>query len=236
MTTLDYLNDTYLFKSEATLLEIKDHELGTALILDKTIFYPQGGGQPSDTGSIMSGKETFTVKQVRLDKDGTVWHFGDFKETSFSCGDKVTLEVNEKQRIIHSQLHSAGHLIDCAITEMQLDPLKPIKGYHFLNGPYVEYEGIITDTEKVKLELETRVNQLIKQRIDISAINISSDEAIKQNLSIPEGKSARIIEFTGYEGCGCGGTHVKNTFEIGKITIRKIKSKKGNTRISYNIE
>ena len=51
----------------------------------------------------------------------------------------------------------------------------------------------------------------------------------------PPGKSARVVAFSGFEGCGCGGTHVKNTSEIGKVSIRKIKVKKGVTRIAYAI-
>lgn len=76
MTKLIYLDDTYLFEKEAVIVEIKENERGKAVILNETIFYPQGGGQPADKGEIISGDNIFVVNDVRLDETGTVWHFG----------------------------------------------------------------------------------------------------------------------------------------------------------------
>jgi Ser-tRNA(Ala) deacylase AlaX len=80
MTKLNYLEDTYLFESEATFVEIRENEKGKAIILDETIFYPQGGGQPADRGEITSGDSVFTVNDVRLAEDGIVWHFERLKK------------------------------------------------------------------------------------------------------------------------------------------------------------
>ena len=64
-------------------------------------------------------------------------------------------------------------------------------------------------------------------------IELSNEEAKKRGIWAPPGKSARIVNFKGYKSSGCGGTHVKSTGEIGRVTIRKISSKKGKTRIAY---
>jgi len=93
MTKLNYLEDTHLFEAEATFLETKNHEKGTAVILDGTIFYPQGGGQPADQGKISTPNATFTVNDVRLDEDGTVWHFGIFENGEFQKGEKIKHKV-----------------------------------------------------------------------------------------------------------------------------------------------
>ena len=79
MTKLNYLDDTYLLESKATFIEIKENEKGKAVILDETIFYPQGGGQPADTGKIILDNNIFSVTDVRLDENGIVWHFGEFQ-------------------------------------------------------------------------------------------------------------------------------------------------------------
>ncbi|HIF14485.1 MAG TPA: hypothetical protein EYQ86_03840 [Bacteroidetes bacterium] len=92
MTNLLYLDNTYLFETSAKFIELKENEKGTAIILDQTIFYPQGGGQPADTGKIILGSNEFIVTDVRLDEQGLVWHFGTFNSNPFNNGDEVDLE------------------------------------------------------------------------------------------------------------------------------------------------
>ncbi len=127
MTKLNYLNNTYLFKSNAIFVEIKENDRGKAVILDETIFYPQGVGQPADKGEIISNNAIFSVTDVRLDKNGTIWHFGEFKNGEFQKGDKVTLKINKERRITNTKLHSAGHLLDCTVTKIGIKNLKPTK-------------------------------------------------------------------------------------------------------------
>ena len=236
MTILDYLEDTYKFKSEATFLELCETEKGQAVILDHTIFYPQGGGQPADHGTIISTNNIFTVTDVRLDETGTVLHFGTFQKESFSKENKVTLEVDEKRRLLNARLHSAGHLLDVAVDNVGIQGLTPTKGYHFTEGPYVEYEGILENAAEWIPKLENEVNKLIDANLKIEKESLTYDQAKSRGIFAPAGKSVQVINFEGAKGCGCGGTHIKSTKEIGRISIRKIKSKKGITKISYSLE
>lgn len=236
MTQLLYQQDTYLFKSTTSVLEIRTLEDGRiAVILDQTIFYPQGGGQPCDTGTISSNQARFVVTDVRLDASGTVYHMGTFEQTMFAPGDSVELEINQDRRIRNAKLHSAGHLLDCAVTQLGLQ-LKPSKGYHFSEGPYVEYEGDVTSTPEMIQAIESKIHALIGADIPVIIEELSYEQALQQGIKAPEGKSARIVAFQGFEPCGCGGTHIKSAGQIGSIKIRKIKSKGGFTRISYEIE
>lgn len=235
MTTLKYLSDTYLFESDATFIEIREHEKGLAVILDETIFYPQGGGQPADQGEIISPNAQFIVRDVRLDETGTVLHFGEFLHGEFQKGEKVHLKLNSERRILHAKLHSGGHLLDCAVTKLGIKELKPAKGYHFPDGPYVEYEGMLEYPEELLSILEKTANDLIAENIAIIKEELSCEEATHRGIHAPPGKSARIVNLEGYEGCGCGGTHVNRSSEIGKINIRKIKSKGGKTSIAYSL-
>jgi Ser-tRNA(Ala) deacylase AlaX len=235
MTKLEYLDDTYQFQSEAKVIEIKTTEKGIAVILDKTIFYPQGGGQPADNGKIVSDNAIFTVTDVRMDETGTVLHFGKFENGNFNNGDSVKLAIDIDRRKLNARLHSAGHLIDVAAAKTGLNWLKATKGYHFSDGPYVEYEGVIENPESYIPIVEKAANDLVEENMNVEIKEFSPEETKAKGLYAPEGKSARTVNFHGHEEIGCGGTHVKNSSEIGKITIRKISSKKGNTRIAYSL-
>lgn len=234
MTTLEYLNDTYKFQLEAKVLEVKTTERGLAVILDKTIFYPQGGGQPADHGKIYSENTVFMVSDVRMDETGTVFHFGEFESGNFNNGDLVKLEVDTDRRKLNARLHSAGHLIDIAAAKAGFG-LKAIKGYHFSDGPYIEYEGTIENPENYVSIIENVANSLVGENLALNVKEFSPEEARVKGLHAPEGKSARTVNFSGYQEVGCGGTHVKNSSEIDKIIIKKISSKKGNTKIAYSL-
>lgn len=235
MTKLNYLDNTYLFESEAIFVEIKENEKGRAVILDETIFYPQGGGQPADKGEIISGDNIFVVNDVRLDETGTVWHFGEFKNGNFKQGDKVILKIDKDRRILNAKLHSAGHLLDCAVSKMEIENLQPTKGFHFPDGPYVEYDGIIENPATIIPVLQKNINELIAQNLQVERKDLNSEEAQAKGIWAPAGKSARVVNFAGFSTCGCGGTHVNCASEIGKITIRKIKSSQGKTKIAYSV-
>lgn len=230
-----YLSNECQCQSPAKVLETQETERGTAIILDQTIFYPQGGGQSADTGKIISPNGAFVVTDVRMDENGTVYHFGSFGNGSFSTKEEVVLEIDKEKRQLHTRLHSAGHLIDVAVTKIGIPRLKPTKGYHFPQGSYVEYEGMLDDPTSWIEKLEEVVNILINEDLKVEKVDLAFEEAKAQGIWAPAGKSVTVVSFEGSEGCGCGGTHVKNAKEIGKISIRKIKSKKGVTRISYEL-
>lgn len=236
MTKLEYLEDTYLFESDAKVLDIKDSEKGKVVILDKTIFYPQGGGQPADRGEIVIVNNIFVVNDVRLDESGEVWHFGEFQNGFFQIGDIVILKIDKDRRIQNAKLHSAGHLIDCAILEMGMDNLEATKGFHFPEGSYVEYKGIVQNSNEMLINLQEKIDYLINKNLLLEKKNLNLKEAKAQSILVPVGKSARVVNFLGYPGCGCGGTHIKQSLDIGKIVIRKIKSNKGITKVSYIVQ
>lgn len=235
MTKLNYLDDTYIFESEAIFVEVKENEKGKAVILDETIFYPQGGGQPADKGEIISGDNIFVVNDVRLDETGTVWHFGEFKNGEFKQSDKVILKIDKDRRVLNAKLHSAGHLLDCAVSKMGIENLHPTKGFHFPEGPYVEYDGTIENPAEVIPILQKNIDDLIEQNLQVERRDLTSEEAQAKGVWAPAGKSARVVNFAGFSICGCGGTHVNTASEISKITIRKIKSNQGKTKIAYSV-
>lgn len=237
-TKLLYLEDFTLLEGKATVLGVNQENSRIFVILDQTIFYPQGGGQPYDKGFIENEKGKFRVEEVRF-VDGIVKHFGIFQEGSFQNGDTVTCLVDKARRDLHSRLHSAGHVVDMAITALKLSWI-PGKGYHFPDGPYVEYAGSLEgfDKEKLKKEIEALCNQFINQERDTKLIFMSKEEMKKVCHHVPDylpaGKPTRVVMYGDF-GVPCGGTHVKNLRDIKQMTIRKIKQEGPNIRVGYDV-
>jgi Ser-tRNA(Ala) deacylase AlaX len=240
-TDLMYMSDMECLETTASVLDVFSGDDGKSiLVLDRTIFYPQGGGQPADHGKISSASADFHVDDVRF-LDGVVQHKGFFADGVLKQGDEVKLSVDANRRRFNSRLHTAGHLIDYAIERLGYK-LEAGKGYHFPDSPYVEYVGKIDDALKGKLfeTLEGQVNQLINDNLAISVkiVPFKELETLCGNVPpyIPTNKPARIMFVDGLHGIPCGGTHVSSTAQVGALTISSIKSKKGDTRVSYRLE
>ena len=141
-----YQTDTYLLTSDAIVLAVEqlDGGEGWAVVLDQTVFHPQGGGQPADVGTLEGESGApFAVSMVKKGKTGVVRHEGASpKLPPFAAGSRVRCAVSEQARLLNARVHSAGHLIDVAMTNSGMaSRLRPTKGYHFTPGSYVEYEG-----------------------------------------------------------------------------------------------
>ena len=244
-----YQGDTYLFTCEATVLGVAPSEAGGWVVnLDRTCFHPQGGGQPADTGTITSadGGAAFAVSMVKKDPAGVVAHTGTVQAPAFGVGAKVRCVVDEESRVFNARVHSAGHLIDVAMTDNGMaSKLKPTKGYHFTPGAYVEYDGKLDATEREALlpKLQASMDSLIGKAVATVVKQVDAqklDEACPPN-ALPSDKSlwgtgwVRVVCVGGL-GCPCGGTHVNSTKELGTVKVEGIKVKGKVTRVSYKVE
>uniref|UniRef100_A0A5B7BX70 Alanyl-transfer RNA synthetases family profile domain-containing protein n=1 Tax=Davidia involucrata TaxID=16924 RepID=A0A5B7BX70_DAVIN len=250
-TKLDYYSDMWKLQSKANLISYFLGEDGRrALILESTIFHPQGGGQPSDTGFITISADSdskFVVQDVRS-RDGIVFHYG-FVENSgeefelkLEKGIAVFLYVDELRRKLNSRLHSAGHLLDVCIRNVGLGHLEPGKGYHFPDGPFVEYKGTApqNELESKQKELELEANKLISRGGKVSAVTLPYEEASELcggSLPdyIPKESTPRILKLGDNPGCPCGGTHVSDISEIMSVKVSQIRTKKGLTKVFYSV-
>ena len=216
-----------------------------AIELDRTTMHPQGGGQPTDIGTISAGEEqTMSISKVTLDRDsGIVTHEGTATAAAapLQVGDQVKVSVNAQQRRILSECHTAGHVVDSAMARCgQVMPAS--KGYHFLDSPYVEYRGSIPPEERPKLleELQQAFADLVNEDIDTKIETMSREEAegLCKNFDLDvfakPGQPLRIVTVAGWH-CPCGGTHVKSTGELKERQwgITGLKCKKGVVRVRY---
>jgi len=258
-TQRDYWKDTYQFQGEAVVLSVRPDDraqdaddidpTSKLIILDRTLFHPQGGGQPSDTGTIVceATQAVFQVEQA-VNMGKIIYHYGRFKPSGpaeFAIGSSVALTINSEDRKLHARLHSAGHLLDIGMALCGMD-LPATKGCHFPGSASVDYKGTVPAEERAALKekLEEKVNGLIQQGLPTQVLSMSPDEAAdalgKERSAIASDESeepVRIVVLGGSkEGCPCGGTHVQNTREIKGITIRKLQNKKGDLRVSYSVE
>ncbi|CAF1341126.1 unnamed protein product [Didymodactylos carnosus] len=232
-TELDYMKDSYLFDSQAVVRQCETVDGGKFQItLDRTIFHPQGGGQPYDVGTISNDDAVFNVNEVRMNPQGIVIHTGEYEHGTLAPGQTVNLHVDEARRRLNCRLHSAGHLLDVAVRNAELS-LVPGKGYHFIDAPYVEYDGKIEPAlrESSLNRIQIELKKLLTIPFPVKVIFENTDNgdpitySVKRQVSIADGYT-----------CPCGGTHVHNIRDIGNVEVTKLRVQGPKTRISYKLE
>src|SRR3989339_1138479 len=239
-----YLDDFTKNTCQAHVMHAFREKDRDVVILDQTLFYPQGGGQPCDQRTIQNDQTIFNVQDVRL-IDGIVKHFGVFTSTPFEIGQEVYCKLDSERRMLHSRLHSAGHVLDKTLYELGFNWI-PGKSYHFPNGPYVEYSGNLhnVDIDKLKNDIENLCNvwgthgmPVTSKVVDKKTV-LANEQLIRRCAflaNLPDNKPIYVITYGDDFASPCSGTHITNVSEIGHIMIRKIKESDGTIRISYDI-
>lgn len=233
-TALIYMTEMSQLTASARITGMEQEGSRAHLELDRTIFYPQGGGQPCDTGMIRGDGGEVRVVEVRW-IDGKVIHAGNV-EGKLSTGETVLLEVDGDRRSLNTRLHSAGHVVDMAIDRLGLG-WTPGKGYHFPDGPYVEYAGELAGNKETLVErIESEIREILGEGHSTHVDFVDPAELGQRCRVVPAGLptdgAVRVVSYGDF-GVVCGGTHVEQLATIGSIGIRKLKSKGGTTRVSY---
>lgn len=215
LTKLLYRINPYTWEFSANVTSIN----GKAIILDQTCFFPRGGGQVGDIGELSGNRVIDTLKV-----ESEVQHI--FEESpNFSIGQAVIGRVNWDRRYRIMRLHSASHLVYYAMQEVfglkckpsssgLLDDMKDRSDYIF---------DLPLDRGKLS-EVESRVNQIIEMNLSIThkPENVASEKI--------------LWKIEPYDAMACGGTHVRNTGEIGRIQLRRgSKPGKGKERIELTL-
>ncbi len=206
----------YTLTTQIRSVEIREDQV--IVTLEDTIFHPQGGGQPADTGTIISDTGAAQITHVKRREDGVIEHVGTILKGTLQAGDRADCAINQTNRELYSRLHSAGHVIDVVLEQLNLQ-WEPGKGYHFPDGPYVEYRTTDIPDAELSKRLETALAELIAQDIPTNV-----------NIDGPK----RIVTLAG-KAIPCGGTHVLRLKELGSIQIRHIKHKPGTVKIGYAV-
>ncbi|KAJ5736173.1 uncharacterized protein N7483_001298 [Penicillium malachiteum] len=208
----------------------------SAITTRQTILYPQGGGQPSDTGSIALADQepSFVVSLVRKTSDGRIIHFGKLNNAdsgSFVEGQSVVQRVDGARRDYHSRLHTGGHILGVAMDILMPD-MKECKANHAPREACLEYEGLLYNEHKPSIQ--AKVDELVQQDLSVAVSWLEDGAAANDRVKFGDGP-VRIVSIGGLDQTPCGGTHVERTGLVGPITIRKITRKGAISKISYEV-
>ena len=231
MTQALYLEDSYLKECDATVVSAKD---GKYVVLNQTIFYPKGGGQPWDTGKIIKGNEIYNVVYVGK-FSGEISHEVD--HAGLREDDKVRCVLDWERRYKLMRSHTAAHVFAsllCTGTGA------------LVTGNQLEEDKIRFDfsLERFDPEILTqyidKANELFRKDIPVKWYELPREEALKIPGVIkmaeafpPEIPRLRIVEVVGVDKQADGGTHVKNLKEVGQIKGLKTENKGKNNRRVY---
>jgi len=234
MTELLYMNDCYLKEFDAKVVSAE----GNLVELDRTVFYPLGGGVNCDIGKIIFNNTEFLVKSV-IKTSGRPMHEIDRPE--LKIGDSIHGIIDWERRLKLMRMHTAAHLLSgvfyhevgILITGNQID----------VEQSRMDFNLEDFDKEKI-MQFAQKANELIKKNLEIKIYYMKREEALKDPGMVklaevlpPNVPELRIVDIVGFDRQPDGGCHVKNLGEIGEIEIIKLENKgKNNRRLYYKLK
>ena len=232
MTEKLYLNDSYLREINAKMTNIN----GSEITVDNDIFYPNGGGQPADSGKVLYKENEYLVKDIKKDGENIVLVLD--RVIDANEGDEIKEIIDWEKRYAHMKLHTAIHIIDGVLEKDYNSSL--ITG----NQIYDDRARIDISMEGLTKELASgiieKANSVISEGHEVNVKFLTKKEASNKNLVRTQpGRELmntldiiRVIEISGLDEQMDGGTHVKNTTEVGRITLESFENKgKQNKRL-----
>ncbi len=224
-----FRDDPYLRSCEVTVLAAREN----VIELDRTVFYPLGGGQPGDTGRIGA----LRVVDARKGEGDSVLHIVEPGATLPAVGEKVSVEIDWDRRYRHMRFHTALHLLGAVVRAA------------VTGGRIAEDKAHLDfDIEMDKLDkaaIEAGVNALVDAGHDTRSSWITDEELdarpeLVRTMSVAPPRGAgrvRLMEIPGVDLQACGGTHVRNTREVGRIVVTRIRSEgRRNRRVTLAFE
>lgn len=230
-TALLFRDDAYLTETEAEVVGINERG---GIILDKTVFYATGGGQPGDKGVIVTaaGVEIPVATTVYGEDKSEIVHVPAEGATMPGVGDKVTARLDWDTRLKRMRIHTALHLLTTVLP------------YPVTGGAIGDGEGRLDfdipdaglEKEAIAEELMRRINQnadVTEQWITDAELDANPGLVKTMSVKPPMGSGrVRLVNIVGLDLQPCGGTHVKNTREIGTVAVTNIEKKgKQNRRV-----
>ena len=217
-----YYKDSHCFEFTALVLDCRETARGPALILDRTAFFPEGGGQLADTGSLGAVK----VLDVH-EKEGEILHYCD---GPLMPGERVEGRLDAEQRLVRMQNHSGEHVVSGLAHK--LFGCENV-GFH-MGEDFVTIDFDRELSREQLMEIETLANRAVREDLPVSC-TFPEPEALKSleyrsKLELTE--NVRIVEIPGVDRCACCAPHVERTGEIGLIKVLDWERHRGGLRLS----
>lgn len=230
----DKIYSTRAYERQMSAAVVKTDRDDGRVLLDRTVFYPGGGGQPHDTGALWVGDDRLEVVRVTADGDG-VWHW--LGAGLPGVGTEVRGELDWERRYRLMRTHTAMHAL-CGVIWNRFE--SPVTGGNMQPGEgRLDFELPVWDAE-LRQPIEEELNQQLAAALPVRVGFLPRAEAdqdpslirTKVNLLPAELTEVRVIDIVGLDRQADGGTHVDSTAEVGRATITKVESKgKGFRRI-----
>ena len=235
MTKALYLTDAYQKTCTATVVSVEPDD--NAVILDKTVFYPGGGGQLPDTGQLIAEEAGYTVIQAKR-KGNQILHIIEAGDGLPEEGTTVTVEIDWDRRYKAMRTHTAMHIL-CGVIWRDYEKSVTGGNMDLLSGR-MDFEFDELDRDTID-DIETAINEEVANARDVEVDILPREEAFqipdlirtKINLLPDHIKEVRTIEIKGLDLQADGGTHVSNTEEVGHIRITGYKSKGADNKRLY---
>ena len=222
-----YYSDSHLIEFDARVVDVTDRVSGwTAILLDRTAFYPTGGGQPSDTGTLNGAR----VVECIDDGDNGVLHV--VQGMTPARGAVMQGRVDWSRRLDHMQQHTGQHILSQAFINLFNAPTRSFRVLETSCEIDVDLNNPTTEIIERAVEL---ANNVVWEDRAITIRNVTSDEAAELPLRKEPARDGdlRLIEIDGFDLTPCGGTHAYRTGEVGMIAVRSWERAKGLTRIEF---
>ncbi|NHK29767.1 MAG: alanyl-tRNA editing protein [Asgard group archaeon] len=239
MTEELYLLDSYLKEFNAKITKIENE--GLHIYLDRSAFFPGGGGQPNDEGLLLFNNEEYRIDKVSRDKNREIFHRID-RPFKGSIGTEIKCQIDWERRYVIMRYHTALHIL-CGLIWKEFGA-SVTGGNMYLDKARMDFN--LADFSKERVEyIEKRVAEEVKASRDVKIAILPREEAFqipdlirtKINLLPPNIKEVRTVEIVGLDLQADGGTHVKNTNEVGKVSIiETINKGKDNKRIVIKLD
>jgi misacylated tRNA(Ala) deacylase len=234
-TELLFLQDSYLREAATTVVQVIDN----AIVLAATLFYPEGGGQPSDTGRLDSAKGTAMVTHVAKRGNRILHHL---EGPIPAVGNEVFMKLDWDSRYAYMRMHTAQHIVSRVV----YDKYEAQTAGNQIRDEYSHIDFYPATFQSSDLpEIEDKANEIIAQNLPV-IIEIIPREELAEHMGpdrsdltkLPSSvKQVRLVQIGDYDAYPCAGTHVNTTGELVKLHITKRKSKgKGTIRITYELE
>ncbi|MGE5180404.1 MAG: alanyl-tRNA editing protein [Bacteroidota bacterium] len=224
MTRLLYYDDSLRDAFEAVVVDARSEAEGTRVALDATAFYPGGGGQPSDRGTL-DGKTVIDVTA----EEGVVWHRVD---GALASGARVEGRLDWARRFDHMQQHTGQHILSRAFVEVaRADTLS----FHLGDEVVTIDVGHPGPDPPLLRRVEDRANAIVWEDRPVRTHVVPLEKALTFPLRKPpdvEG-DVRVVEVEGFDWSACGGTHVARSGQVGMIAVLGTERYKGGTRVAF---
>ncbi|MDX2040607.1 MAG: DHHA1 domain-containing protein [Acidobacteriota bacterium] len=230
MTTKLFWNDSHLSRFDAQVVEAVEINARQAVILDQTAFYPEGGGQPCDTGTL----NEVPVVEVQVGDNERILHFL-ANGSTLAVGTNVVGEINWLRRREMMQQHTGQHIISQAFFQLYGAETRGFRINDRLTEIDLTLELQPEEIEQAIVRAEELANGIIFDNREIRVHEVTPAEAAK----LPLRKESfitdciRVIEIDDFDWSPCGGTHAKRTGEVGLIAVRRWERAKKMTRLHF---